>query len=91
VRPETQARLKDAARMHCGETAETSKVGHVQREYMAHTVNAHGRGQSRIVHLNTQHLVLDGFLLQQVLIRTTTPPPIQRCSPLAASVIVSYY
>jgi hypothetical protein len=45
--------------MHCGETAETFKVGHLQREYMAHTVNAHGGGQSRIVHLNTHYLVPD--------------------------------
>ncbi|MFY9741530.1 MAG: hypothetical protein WAK21_05975 [Candidatus Sulfotelmatobacter sp.] len=52
-------RLKEAAGMHCGETAETSKVGYVQREYMNHTVDAHGRGQSRIVRLNTQYLVLD--------------------------------
>ena len=34
-------RLKDAAGMHCGETAETLKVGHVQREYVANAMHVH--------------------------------------------------
>jgi len=44
--------------MHGGETAETAEICHIQREYMAYTVHAHGGSQSRIVHLNTQHTVL---------------------------------
>jgi hypothetical protein len=44
--------------MHGGETAETAEICHIQREYMAYTVHAHGGSQSGIVHLNTQHTVL---------------------------------
>jgi hypothetical protein len=48
--------------MHGGETAEAVEICHIQREYMAYMVYAHGGSQSRIVHLNTQHTSAKSFV-----------------------------
>ncbi len=44
--------------MHRREAAETAKVCHIQREYVANAMNVHSCGQSRVVHLNTHYAVL---------------------------------